>query len=140
MNYKRLLCWVDADMKERIRQEYKDIQTYFASGFDDFCLNLRSDDQIIISASRFDDLDTSGFVYKVADFIKTIPEQMFHIFGYDKDYTSGLSVGVLSREKNVISHQIFPNYRHTIQYHIDVWTKDKAIPHSQRDSLVYKKV
>ncbi|MDR3046075.1 MAG: hypothetical protein LBU51_00475 [Bacteroidales bacterium] len=130
----KLLCWVDADMNKRIQEEYKDTNICFVANFEDFCKNMDNDSQIIISSSNFNDFDTSGFVYKVADFIRTLPNQLFHIFSYDEDLGSALSIGVLCREKNVINHQIFPGYKYTIQYHIDVWTPEYIELNRNRES------
>ena len=116
---KQIVAWVDAEMQERISREFVNSEIILVRSFSDFIKNVTDDSVNIISASNFNDFDTSGFIYEVAEFFKLKSNQKFHIFQYMEKDNSPLSCGVLSREKNVVDHMIFGDYCGTLQARID---------------------
>jgi len=119
MKYKRILCWVDAEMQEKITKEFSNSEIIFVKSLFDFTSNITNDSLNLISASNFNDFDSSGLIYKVIEFFRTKPNLKFHIFLFTEKDDSGLSSGELAKETNVISHLIFRDYNGTIQARID---------------------
>jgi hypothetical protein len=105
-------------MQKKVSSEYTNSEIILVQTFSDFMKNVTDDSLNIISASNFDDFDTSGFVYKVHDFFCFKSNHKFHIFHYMEKDKSGLSCGLLSSE-NVIIHMVFRDYKGTIQARID---------------------
>jgi len=119
MNMKKIVCWVDDEMQIKVSSEFTNSEIILVQSFADFTKKVTDDSLNLISASKFDDFDTSGFIYKVADFFRSRPNQEFHIFQYMEKDDAGLSCGLLSRNKNVIDHMIFGGYNGTIQARLD---------------------
>jgi len=116
---KKIVCWVNSETQKIITEEFTDQEIIFVNSFDDFMKKITDDSLNLIGASNFNNFDTSDIVYRIIDFCRSRPNQMFHILQYmDKD-KAGLCCGVLSRESNIIDHMIFHGYNGTIQARID---------------------
>jgi len=119
MKYDKIICWVNAETQQKITKEYLNHEIILVSSFDDFMEKITDNSLNLIGASNFDNFDTSGIVYKVIDFCRSRPNQIFHILQYmDKD-KAGLCCGELSREPNIVDHMIHLGYNGTIQTRID---------------------
>jgi hypothetical protein len=115
----KIVCWVDAEMQERVTKEYLNREIILVKSLSDFKKNVTDNSLNLISASNFDDFDTSGFIYDVAEFFRSKPDQTFHVFLITEKDNSGLSSGELAKEPNVVPHLIIGRYNGKIQAMID---------------------
>jgi hypothetical protein len=119
MEFDKLICWVDAEMQEKITKEFFNSEIILVQTFSDFAKSITNYSLNLISASNFNDFDSSGLIYEVIDFFRTKTNLKFHVFLFTEKDDSGLSSGELAKEPNVISHLIFSGYNGTIQARID---------------------
>ena len=76
----RIVCWVDDEMQKKVSNEFTNSEIILVQSFIDFTKNVTDDSLNLISASNFDDFDISGFIYKVAEFFRSKPNQKISCF------------------------------------------------------------
>ena len=115
----KIVAWVDDEMQKIISDEFRNSEIILVRSLLDFSKNVDDDSLNIISASNFNDFDTSGFIYEVVEYIRSKQNQKFHVFLFCGKGDSGLSSGILAREQNVVGHLIYGKWVGTIQERID---------------------
>ena len=115
----KIVVWVDDEMQKIISDEFRNSEIILVRSLFDFTKNVDDDSLNKISASNFDDFDTSGFIYEVRDFFRSKENYRFHIFMNMEKDNAGLSTGVLRQEKNANVYMIFRDYTGTLKARID---------------------
>ena len=119
---RKIVVWTKDDMQKRILKEFSNPDTTitFTYSFDNFKEEVTDTSLNIISSSNFDDFDvTDESINQIKQFFNTNENKTFRIFEYVETCKAPLCCGFLAREKNVICHMIFSDYKGTIQARID---------------------
>ena len=64
----KIVAWVDDEMQKIISDEFRNSEIILVRSLLDFSNSVSEDSLNIISASNFNDFDTSGLIYEVRDF------------------------------------------------------------------------
>jgi len=100
MKYKRMLCWVDKQEKQKIQQENTkyNISIFFAKNYADFKKEINDDSYLVISTKK-------ARYKKAFDIVHSFPNNIFHAFGrLDGAFTTKQESNLLE-EKNVWNPQ-----------------------------------